>query len=269
MTPERLRRLKPIRKLSKEERNSIDDIHAIRCDDYVEKGSNAEDKALEWLYQEFGDEHVEDMRYPEKLSEFNDMIVDALEGRGFHNYQWEKGNPEKPKYWDRYRERVLEKEPNRTDVLDLWSILKELEAKAKDWNDSKALKLIKETLLRFENLDAMEFLNLLGELKGTKLDFIAVDKNGKVIFFDAKYWNDQYKNPMVNQGDLNFYKEFSDKGIPFYLLIWNEGRNTLFQSDVKELPAPKYRGKYYFIDGKYLKQIFHEEPSKSGEKSSS
>ena len=236
-------------------------------DEDVKKGLEAEGFAKAWLYEKYGAEHVIDMTYPKRLTEINNLIVDALEGRECHNYVSEKDNPEKPQYWDAYRKRVLEKEPNRVDVLHIWSILKELELKV---NDDRAKELIKELKERFKDLNAFGddgYLDSLGKLKGTKFDFIAVNDGRDVehpkgiIFFDAKWWDNQYETPIVNMRELEMELEFATKGIPFYLLFWNEGRRWLYACEIHYLPI-KYKAEYYKIpkntkEKKYLIPIKH------------
>ena len=269
------------RKLSRKEH----DISCIMIDD----GLEPENEALKWLQKEFGDDHVEDMRYLSmtkkendkeitiSLTDFYNLIFDALEGIdriegiAYHNYRRKK-----PQYWDGYRREVLERHPNRTDVLHILSILKELEDMAKAKNDTKALDFIGELKERFKDLDAEDFKTLLGLLKGTKLDFIAVDSGG--IFIDAKNWDsivkmsekkgvtakelmskmtskikayertiffDAKKRPYIDKNQqitwrhLKHYLRFSEIGIPYYLLMWNAEVGKLYYCDIGELRRSK------------------------------
>jgi hypothetical protein len=249
-------------------------------DKSVAKGLEGEEFAEAWLDEEYGAKNIINMTYPKELTETNNLIVDALEGREFHNYEWEKDNPEKPKYWDRYREVALKKDTTRTDVLHIYTLLKNLE----DMALKEPLYLIGEIQERTKKLNAYDFLNLLGELKGTKIDFIAVENGGifidakdwdsivkvsekkeasakelmsemermikasvrRIIFFDAKWWDNKHETPIVNMRELEMQMEFANKGIPFYLLFWNEGRRNLYGCDIKNLPL-KFKGKYYKI----------------------
>jgi len=230
---EKLRRIELERhtfEWSKEELELWEDIKCIMEEDELAKGSGAEEIAKQYLDEKYGSEHVEDMRYPEDLTKFNSLIMDALEGRGFHSYNGE---------WWRYRK----KHPERIDLLDIWSILKNLEDMAKAKNDTKALDLIGELQERFKDdiIDAYKFKELLGLLKGTKFDFIAVndgrdeEKSKGSILFDAKYWDDGYRTPSINQRELEFYIGFANKGIPFYLLYLNKGREKLYECDIRKV----------------------------------
>jgi len=260
----------------------------------VRKGLEGEEFAKAWLDEKYGAKNVIDMTYPSmikrendekitiSLTDVNNLIVDALEGRGYHNYEPERGNPEKPQYWDRYRER----NPERIDFWSICSILKNLEDMAKAKTDTKALDLIGELQERFKKLDASDFLILLGLLKGTKIDFIAVESgifidakdwdsivkvasakglmskikrmikaSVRAIFFDAKWWDNEYETPIVNMRELDMQMEFANKGIPFYLLFWNEGRRKLYGCDIKNLPF-KFKGNYYKIPKNTKKKTY-------------
>jgi hypothetical protein len=260
---EKLRRIELMKgsfERSKEKLELLEIYRYNMTDKNVEKGLKGEKFSKEWLDEKYGAEHVIDMTYPRRLTEINNLIVDALEGRGFHNYEWEKGNPEKPKYWDRYRKVTLEKDPERTDLLHLWSILKELEKFAEERKDIRAKALIMELEERFKELDAKDFLNSLGELKGSKIDFIGVEceKCGRVEFYDAKYWDDDiYPDyASVNQREYAFYREFSDKGIPFRLLYFAIESRCLYECRIEDLPTQLIqRGSSFLIPKKYLRLL--------------
>jgi hypothetical protein len=277
----KLRRGKPRRK-----------VCPIMVEAFVDAGLKAENEALKWLLKNFGDKHVVDMRYPSmtkkendeeitiSLTDVNNLIVDALEGIdriegiAFHNYQGEYGNPEKPEYWDGYVREVLKKCPNRGDVLHIHILLKNLEDMAKAKKDTEALDLIGELQERFKKLDASDFLTLLGLLKGTKMDFIAVENgifidakdwdsivkmsekgasakelmskmdrmikaSARVIFYDAKNREHPDKDQVIKWRLLKHYLGFSEAGIPYYLLMWNDELRKLYYCDIGELRRVK------------------------------
>jgi hypothetical protein len=201
----------------------------------VAKGEEAEKFFYDKLCQKYGSDHVRDMTYPKELTNRISMLKDAVMGKDAHNVRNMKTIRKekygsKPKSAEEWMELDMGSErcKNLMEYAELSDLLSGLDAFCRD--NKKALHIINKICVRLGDFHTdfgiCRLLTLLGELKGTKFDFIAVndgrDKknpNG-AIFFDAKAWDPIIcKEPMIDYDSLRYYLCFSLAGIPFYLLI--------------------------------------------------
>jgi len=193
------------------------------------KGEKVEKFFYDKLCRKYGKNHVLDMTYSPELTERLNMLKDAMMGKDAHNV-WSMKALRKEKYGCEPKSAEewmkLDMESERWKALmeyaQLSTLLSGFDALCRD--NKKALDIINKICRRLGDFHTdfgiLSFFTALGELKGTKMDFIAVNdgrdkkKPNGTIFFDAKSW---IKG--IDYDSLRYYLCFSLAGIPFYLLI--------------------------------------------------
>ena len=214
------------------------------------EGEPTEEFFFDKLKKKYGKENVCDMRYPKKLTDRINMLVDAVMGKDAHA-TWKN-------QLKAIRNEKYGKEPERDEWMDLdingerWKNLMEyvplsalisgLDSLCRD--NKKALSIINKICLRLRDYHTdygiKSFLKALGDLEGTKFDFIAVndgkDKNHShgVIFFDAKRWNSlKWKKGLpIEYGTLRECLHFRLAGIPYYLLIQDSKSGKPYEFEI-------------------------------------
>jgi hypothetical protein len=183
--------------------------------------------------------------YPKELTQMINQLKDGFLGRGAsedkdfiyrRNCELRTDKPLMEALKDsEYFEKFLMKSNLKTlmEALELFS------------ENDKALRIIKEIRWRFDGLDndygMPRFTRLLGELKGTKFDYM-IRKDGKPIIFESKYWTDSNKNLRLSRKKLKIYKKIRKLGISFYLMIYSIDREYLIQLDIDLISLEEYRG---------------------------
>jgi len=189
---------------------------------YRKRSNNAENKVFEFLKELYGKENVEDFRYPPKLTDEIDKVRRLLEGC--------------------VEREALQDEMIRlgTDKLN-WLVksIKEYIEKVPCGNQAEKDEILKKVNLideRSRKMDGFDFCRLLGELKGTKFDFLVKSENGPFLV-DAKapfFRNIDSMGLSKNKGKEQYkiYARISHF-LPFFLIAYVEEKNQFYRHKVK------------------------------------
>jgi hypothetical protein len=204
-----------------------------------------------------------DMRYSDELTDYNTRLMNALRGIDFNEIlDYEpyskriiKEHPER-KYEVTRLVRREKKNDGKADTQER-NLLEELRELVK--GNEEALKIIDELDFRFKGLDGYQFKHHLGTLLGSKFDWMGV-RDGITILYEVKsrFW--------LFEEEAKIYFRFSNAGIPFFILIWDEDKRELRRFDMKSFKPEKMLNKYgnYTIPRNETIRLFpreSEEPS--------